>query len=374
MKEFPFLCLQELNDSIGGEIREKIDAVIAHGKFIMGPEVPEFERAWATFCGADDAIGCSNGTSALHTILSELGVSGDDEVIVPSHTFIATAEAVRLAGATPVFAEIDERTMLMDPSSVRALIRPRTAGIMPVHLYGAIADMDALNDIARPHGIPVIEDASQAHGATYKGRKAGSLGTAAGFSFFPGKNLGAFGDAGAVTTSNAELGRRIRLYVNHGRESKYEHLAMGTNYRLDTIQAAVLLAKLHHLEAWTSRRREVARVYTSILDAEPFISLGVRTQSIPAHTQSSYHLYVIRVPRRDDVQKKLKERGVATGIHYPIACHMQGSMADVAEGEGALPITERVAREVLSLPMCPTMVPGDAEQVCEILRNVLNNS
>lgn len=371
MRQIPFLDLKKLNDSVGGEVRERMENVLSHGRFINGPEVGEFEKAWARYCGTKRAVGCSNGTSALHAILAEMGVGPGDEVIMPSHTFVATAEAVRLAGAVPVFAEINEATMLADPASIQGSITDKTKAIIAVHLYGAPADMDAICEVAKSNNLKVVEDAAQAHGALYKGRKAGSLGDAAAFSFFPGKNLGAFGDAGAVAVNNEKLGERIRLYVNHGRESKYEHLYMGTNYRLDTLQAAILQAKLPHLDKWNAARRALAGRYREVLAGEPFASLPFRVQSVPDHVESSYHLFVVRVPDRDRMQAELKRRGIATGIHYPIPCHLQPSMADVSKGQGSLPATEKAAGEVLSLPMCPTLSPDAAEVVCEALRDIL---
>ncbi len=371
MKTFPFLDLKKLHKALDVQIRAAMDRVLAHGRFINGPEVGEFEEKWNAYCASKAAIGASNGTSALHAALAAIGVGPDDEVILPSHTFVATAESVRLAGARPVFAEIDEAAMLIDPAAIEPLITPRTRAIVPVHLYGAPADMDPINEIACRHEIPVIEDAAQAHGAVYKTRKAGALGLAAAFSFFPGKNLGAFGDGGAVTTLDEELGRKISRYVNHGREAKYEHIEMGTNYRLDTLQAAILLVKLEHLENWNERRRSVAARYVQVLSSEPFDSHPVPFQQIPAGCSSAYHLFEIRVADRDRVQAELKKRGVMTGIHYPIPCHLQPSMAGFSAGRGSLPVTERVADEVLSLPMCPTMEPDDAEEICEILKGVL---
>lgn len=368
---FPFLNLKKTNDSIAKEIRAAIDAVTAHGKFIMGPEVAEFERQWATFCKVPSATGCANGTAALHAILACLNVAAGDEVILPSHTFIASAESIRLTGATPVFADIDNATMLVSVDSIREKITPRTKAIMPVQLYGAVAEMDAINALACEHEIYVVEDASQAHGARYHGKPAGSLGYAAAFSFFPGKNLGAFGDAGAATCIDENFGNKVRLYVNHGREGKYEHLHMGTNYRLDTIQAAILLVKLQHLQEWTAQRRRVAVAYIERLKQEPFVSAGVRYQQLAEHVESCYHLFVIRVPNRDAVMENLNEAGVGTGIHYPLPCHLQPSMAEFSAGKGSLPITERVTEEIISMPMCPTMTESDVDKICDILAKAI---
>lgn len=374
MTSVPFLDLKAINESIGAEIRAAIDAVLAHGRFINGPEVGEFEAAWAAWCGVPAAVGAANGTAALHAILHNLGIGPGDEVILPSHTFIATAESVMLTGARPVFAEIDSATWLLDPASVRDCLTGRTRAIVPVHLCGMPADMDAINAIAHERGIPVVEDASQAHGAVYKGRRAGALGRAAAFSFFPGKNLGALGDAGGVTTADEGLARRVRLFVNHGRESKFEHEIFGTNYRLDTLQAAVLLAKLRRLDEWTTRRRELAAVYRSILSAPGFMELGLRLQQDTPGGDSAWHLFAVSVPRRDEVRRELAARGIATGVHYPIPCHLQPSMADAAPPAGGLPITEKLVPSLVSLPMCPTLAPGQVEAVCAALEEILKSN
>ena len=374
MSSFPFLNLKELNRSLDGEIRAAMNAVLAHGQFVNGPEVRQFDREWAAFCQVPEAVGCANGTAAMHALLECLGVGPGDEVIVPSHTFVASAESIRLSGAKPVFVDIDPDTMLVDAASLRESITPRTRAISVVHLYGMPVDFDAVSEAAATNGIPVVEDACQAHGATYKGRPTGGLGAGAAFSFFPGKNLGAFGDAGAVTATDADLAGRLRRYVDHGRTEKYTHIEMGTNYRLDTLQAAVLLVKLRHLREWTRRRQELAARYEEILSAEPFPSFPVRLQKAPEGSVSARHLYVIRVANRDAVIEGLREEGVRTGIHYPIPCHLQPSMRDYTEGEGSLPHTEQAAREIISLPMCPTLRPEDAEEICSRLRRVLEKT
>lgn len=372
MKKIPFLDLKALHDSIDGEIRGAIDAVLAHGRFINGSEITDFEKAWAVYTGAAAAVGASNGTTALHAILACLGIGPGDEVIIPSHTFIATAESVRLTGATPVFADIDVETWTLDPADVEKRLSPRTRAIIPVHIYGAPANTEALNAIACAHNVYTIEDAAQGHGATLNGKTVGSLGFAAAFSFFPGKNLGAFGDAGAVTTIDEEFARKVRLYVNHGREDKYEHLVMGTNYRLDTIQAAILSAKLPHLNAWTTNRRRAAALYRQLLAGEPFASAGVRFQRLLPNAESAYHLFVVSLPRRDAVQAHLQANGVGTGIHYPIPCHQQPAMKDFHNG--SLPVTEQLAPSILSLPMCPMMSEDDVREVCARLAIALEET
>jgi dTDP-4-amino-4,6-dideoxygalactose transaminase len=367
-----FLNLKKLHASIGAELNEALTRVVTHSQFINGPEVAQFETKWADYCNAPYAVGCSNGTAALHAILQQLRFNRSDEVIVPSHTFIATAESVRLAGATPRFVDVNPETWTLDRAAVEQGYRSRVKAIVAVHLYGMPVDMDPINEFACAHNIPVIEDAAQGHGARYKGRSVGSLGLAAAFSFFPGKNLGALGDAGGITTIDRPLAEAIRLYVNHGRLEKYEHIVMGNNYRLDTMQAALLLVKLRHLELWNNRRRALAARYREILSGEPFASAPVRFQADTPGAESAFHLFVVTVPNRDAVVKGLNERGVQTGIHYPIPCHLQKSMADVwPEGDGTLLVTERLASSILSLPMCPTMDLEDVDNICHILRIVL---
>lgn len=354
------------------EVRQEIDAAISrvrqHGQFIKGPEVAAFEKAFAHYCEASRCIGASNGTSALHAALRSAGIGPGDEVIIPSHTFMATVESVRHCGATPVFADIEEGTMLLDAMAVKAAITPRTRAVVPVHLYGLMADMDSLGALAERHGLMLIEDAAQAHGASWRGRRAGSVGLAASFSFFPSKNLGAMGDAGAVTTNDPALADRCARYVDHGRDSKYTHLDEGTNYRLDTMQAAILLAKLPRLDAWNEGRRRAAALYREVLSSEPFASLPVRLQAVPDEAVHVYHLFVVRVAQRDRVIEQLAMRGIATGIHYPVPCHLQRAAFDLGCAAGSLPVTERVASEIISLPMHPHLSPSEVERVCDALR------
>ncbi len=354
------------------EVRQEIDAAIArvrqHGQFIKGPEVAAFEGAFARYCGASRCVGASNGTSALHAALHAAGIGPGDEVIIPSHTFMATVESVRHCGARPVFADIDEGTMLLDAMAARGAISPRTRAIVPVHLYGLMADMDSLGALAERHGLMIVEDAAQAHGASWGGRRAGSVGTAASFSFFPSKNLGAMGDAGAVTTNDPAIADRCARFVDHGRDSKYTHREEGTNYRLDTLQAAVLLAKLARLDAWNEGRRRAAEHYRAILSSEPFASMPVRLQEVPTGAVHVYHLFVVRVPQRDRVAGELARRGIGTGIHYPVPCHLQRAAFDLGFDAGSLPVTERVAAGILSLPMHPHLSQSDVERVCDALR------
>jgi dTDP-4-amino-4,6-dideoxygalactose transaminase len=372
---FQFLNLNRLHQSIGAELNAALSKVVTHSQFINGPEVQQFERAWADFCGSRFAIGCSSGTSSLHAILQTLKLQRGDEVLIPSHTFVATAESVRLAGGTPLFADINPETWVLDLPNIQKRFRSRVRAIVPVHLYGMPVDMDPINAFACEKGIPVIEDAAQAHGATYNGKRVGCLGWAASFSFFPGKNLGALGDAGGITTEDPKLAEATSLYVNHGRREKYEHIVMGNNYRLDTLQAGVLAVKLKYLAHWNGIRSKLAAHYRQRLSEEPFVSMQVRLQAITPGAESAWHLMVISVPKRDRVAEGLKARGVPTGVHYPIPCHLQPSMKDVSpEGEGTLIVTERMALSVLSLPMCPTLTIDDVDQICDTLRIVLQSN
>ncbi|CAN5297908.1 DegT/DnrJ/EryC1/StrS family aminotransferase [soil metagenome] len=363
-----FLNLQKLHAEIAPEIDAAIAAVRAHGQFINGPEVKAFEKDFAAYCTAKHAIGCANGTAALHVILQCAGLGPGDEVIIPSHTFVATAESICLTGATPVLADVDTATWLLSPEEVHRQITAKTRAIVAVHLYGMPADKDAFRAKIGGRGILLIEDAAQAHGATLNGKRVGTLADAAAFSFFPGKNLGAFGDAGGITTNDDALAEKMRLYINHGRVGKYEHLTMGTNYRLDTIQAAILQVKLRHLDRWNAQRRKVAAWYRECLRQEPFASHPVAIQHDTPGADSCWHLFVITVEHRDKIAEHLKKRGIGTGVHYPIPVHMQPSMSQYGMGEWSLPVSEGLGKKVLSLPMCPTMVENDVDEVCEALK------
>jgi len=372
LNRVPFADLKLQTQELQSEIDSAIAAVMSHGQFIKGPEVAVFEKAFAAYCEADFCIGASNGTSALHAALHSAGIHGDHEVIIPAHTFMATVESVRQCGAKPIFADIDAASMLIDPASVESKVTPRTRAIVPVHLYGCPVEMDRLNAIAERFGLIVIEDAAQAHGARWKGRRIGSIGTAATFSFFPSKNLGAFGDAGGVTTNDNALAERCARYVDHGRDSKYTHAEDGTNYRLDTLQAAVLLTKLLKLDQWNDARQRIAARYIEILSQEPFTSAEVRWQVPPDGAEPVYHLFVVRVPYRDQVITNLTKLGIGTGIHYPVPCHVQRAARDLECPAGSLPVTERVANEIISLPMYPHMTMDQVEIVCEALKESIH--
>jgi dTDP-4-amino-4,6-dideoxygalactose transaminase len=350
------------------ELQDELDAaarrVMASGQFILGPDVTAFEEEFAAFCEADHAIGVGSGLDALRLILLGYGVGHGDEVVVPSNTFIATWLAVTHAGATPVPVEPDPMTHNLTAEAVEAAITPATKAIMPVHLYGSPADMDGILAIGRDRGIPVVEDAAQAQGARYRGGRTGSLGDAAGFSFYPGKNLGALGDAGAITTDDDALAERVRMLRNYGSKLKYHHDLPGLNSRLDSLQAAALRIKLRRLDKWNERRRAVAvRYLERLAGVERLLPPGT-----PEWAEPVWHLFVVRHPRRDVLQRRLSEAGVDTIIHYPIPPHLSGAYA--ADFERAeLPVAERLAQEVLSLPIGPHLALEDADRVAAAVRD-----
>ena len=355
MTRIPLVDLRAQYERIKPEIDAALRRVIEGTAFILGPEVAAFEDAFARYVGAGGAVGVASGSAALHLALRACGVGPGDEVITTAHTFIATVEAIVQTGARPVFVDIDPRTYTIDPNQVERAVTPRTKAILPVHLYGHPADMDALRAIAARHALRLVEDAAQAHGARYRQEGCGTLGDLACFSFYPGKNLGAFGDAGAVTGTDDALLQRVRLLRDHGRTSKYEHQEIGFGERLDALQAAVLHAKLVHLEAWTEARREHAQRYNALLaDAD------VVTPYEAPSARHVYHLYVIRTARREALHAHLHSRGIGAGIHYPLPIHRQPAYRKLGYGDLSLPITEEVAREVVSLPLYPEL---DAEQV-----------
>lgn len=312
----------------------------------LGENVQTLEHDFARFCDAKFGIGVSDGTAALHIILRAMGIGPGDEVITVSHTFIATAEAIMLTGAKPVFVDVDPSTYLMDVSLIEAKITPRTKALIPVHLYGQTVNMDPLLELAKQHGLRVIEDACQAHGAEYKGRKVGSLGDAAAFSFYYSKNLGAYGEGGFVSTNDVELAAKIRKIRDHGSGLRYHHDLVGVNGRLDEMQAVVLRAKLPHLAAWNEKRRAHAQMYNELLKDTPVVLPVERPDNIPV-----YHLYVINAPKRDELQIFLKEKGVSTGIHYPIPIHLQTAAEFLGYKQGDLPVTESIVSRIISLPM-----------------------
>lgn len=366
MNQIPLVDLKVQYQSIKPEIDVAIERVIANASFILGHEVSQFENAFATFCEAQYCIGTSSGTSALHLAMLACGIGPGDEVITSPFTFTATAEAIWMAGARPVFVDIDPVSYNLDPAQIEGAITPRTRAILPVHLYGQPADLDSILEIARRHDLWVIEDAAQAHGARYKGRHVGAIGDVGIFSFYPGKNLGAYGDGGAFVTNDKQLADKVRLLRNHGRKTKYEHLELGYGYRLDALQAAILSTKLRHLETWTEARRAHARLYNELLTG-----CGVVTPYEAPYARHVYHLYVVRTPRRDDLLAYLTAKGIDAGVHYPIPLHRQPAYLKQGYGDGILPIAEQVATEVLSLPMYPELIEDQITCVVDAVRDFL---
>ena len=350
----PFLDLKAPYLELKQELDEAIARVVSSGWFIGGGEVDQFEAEYATYCGADYAVGVANGLDALHLALRAMDVGPGDEVIVPSNTYIATWLAVSQCGATPVPVEPDPRTYNIDPALIEAAITPRTKVILPVHLYGQPADMDPILAVARKHGLRVLEDGAQAHGARYKGKRIGTHGDAVTWSFYPGKNLGAMGDGGAVTTNDPQIADRIRVLRNYGSRVKYVNDVQGYNSRLDPLQAAILRVKLAKLDEWNARRSAIARRYQQGL-----ANCGLTLPYVPDWAAPVWHLYVVQHPHRDALQQALTDAGVGSLIHYPIPPHLQQAYASVGWREGAFPLAERMADQVLSLPMGPTM--GEAE-------------
>ena len=357
----PFLDVGAANRELADELLAAQRRVLLSGWYIMGRELEAFEAAFAAYCGTRHAVGVGNGLDAIELALAACGVEAGDEVLVPSNTFIATWLGVSRLGARPVPVEPDPATFNMDPARVEAAIGPRTRAIVPVHLYGQPARLDAIMAIAARHGLKVVEDAAQAHGARLGNRRAGALGHAAAFSFYPGKNLGALGDGGAVTTDDDGIARRVRLLRNYGSEVKYRHDARGTNSRLDEIQAALLAVKLGCLDEWNDRRRRIAALYAERLAGLPDLVLPV----VPEGIDAVWHLYVVRHPRRDALQAALAAAEVQTLIHYPIPAHRSGAYADDPVAAQAFPLADRLAADVLSLPIGPHLAPLDAVRVAD---------
>jgi len=367
MGKIPFLDLKQPYSELKEELDQAYKRVMDSGWYIHGEELKAFEAEFADYCNVKYCIGVGNGLDALHLILRTMGIGEGDEVIVPSNTFIATWLAVSYAGATPVPVEPDEKTYNIDPNRIEAAITNKTKAIMPVHLYGQPVDMDPILKIAARHHLKVIEDAAQAHGARYKGKRTGGLGDAAGFSFYPGKNLGAFGDGGAVTTNDSTLAERVRRLSNYGSQVKYAHDVKGFNSRLDELQAALLRVKLRHLDEWNARRLELVEEYRRLLNGLnvilPYTSFGF---------ESVYHLFVIRVKKRDDLQAGLKAAGIETLIHYPVPPHKQGAYREMQDCP--LPIAEGLSREILSLPMGPHLTMEMVEDISLQIKRILSHS
>lgn len=359
----PFLDLGAAYRELKTEIDAAIQRVLDSGWYILGPEAEAFEAEWAAYCEADHAVGVANGLDALILALRALDIGPGDEVIVPSNTYIATWLAVSAVGARPVPVEPDPASHNIDPARIAAAITPATRALLPVHLYGQPADLDPILALARLHGLAVIEDAAQAHGARYKGQHIGAHGDVVCWSFYPGKNLGALGDAGAVTTNRPDLADRIRVLRNYGSRVKYVNEVEGVNSRLDPIQAAVLRVKLQHLDAWTDRRRTIAAIYS-----ERLAESGLILPHVPGWADPVWHLYVVRSPNRDGLQKQLTDVGVGTLIHYPIPPHLQEAYAGIGIAPDALPLARDLATEVISLPMGPQLELTDAKRVVAAVR------
>ena len=362
MEKIPFSTVERIHKLHGEELREAYEAVVNGNWFIGSAPCEEFENEFARYCGTEYGIGCGNGLDALMLSLRAMDIGTGDEVIVPSFTFIATALAVVYAGATPVFVEVDPETALLDPERIEAAITDRTKAIIAVHLYGQMAPMDRICDVAKRHSLKVLEDAAQSHGAEYQGQRSGSWGDVGCFSFYPGKNLGALGDAGGVVTNDARLARRIRMIGNYGTEEKYVHELMGVNSRLDTLQAAFLSVKLKYLDQWCAERRAIAGRYLAEID-NPKIQLPVVKHGTPV-----WHLFVVRCKERDKLQAYLEENGIGTNIHYPIPMHEQRAFAAYDLPHGSFPIAEALSAEVLSIPMFNGMTQDEISRVIDVIK------
>ncbi len=367
--KIPFVDLRAQYAALQPELERAVRGVMERADFILGEEVEWFEEEFARYCEVKYAVGVGSGLDALVLALRAYGIGPGDEVITAANTFIATVLAISAVGAQPVLVDADPRTYNLDPHAVAAALTSRTRAILPVHLYGQPAEMDAILELAHRHNLVVIEDAAQAHGARYHGRRAGGLGHAAGFSFYPGKNLGAYGDGGAVTTNDAAIAEKIRYLRNYGQRVKYQHVVRGTNSRLDTLQAAILRVKLRRLEEWNAARRRHAVAYAQRLAGVP-IQLP-QTQPGVEHV---FHLFVVQIERRDQVQQWLAERGIATGIHYPVPIHLQEAYRDLGYAKGSFPVTEAAAERLLSLPMYAELTPEQIAAVAEALAEAVSSA
>jgi len=367
--KIPLVDLKAQYEVIREEIQEALNRVLVSTQFILGEEVTKFEEEFAQFCNAKYCVGVNSGTDAIYLALRALGITLKDEVITVSHTFIGTTEPIGLVGAKPVFVDVNPGTYTIDVSKIKEVITERTKVIIPVHLYGHPCDMDGILKIAQQYNLKVIEDCAQAHGAEHKGKRVGEIGDVGCFSFFPGKNLGAYGDGGAIVTDNEEIIRKVKMLRNHGRMKKYEHEFEGVNSRLDTIQAAILRVKLRHLEDWIEKRIQKAEIYNELLkDCNE-----IATPKIITDVKHVYHIYVIRVKNRDKIQQKLKEKGIATGIHYPIPLHLQPAYKYLGYKKGDFPITEKISEEILSLPIYPELQKEQQKYIVENLKELLRD-
>lgn len=361
--KIPFVDLRSMHMEIKDELQEVFDRVLDKSSFVLGAEVQRFEQEFAAYVGTEYCVAVNTGTAALHLALAGLEIGAGDEVITVPHTFIATAEAISAVGATPVFVDIDPVSFTMDPALLETAITSKTRAIIPVDLYGQIADMDPILEIASRHGIPVVEDACQAHGAEYKGRKAGSFGIAGCFSFYPGKNLGACGEGGAVTTNDAELANRIRLWRDHGSSKRYEHIFPGLNMRMEGLQGGFLSVKLKYLDQWNDQRREAAAAYDAAL-----VGTDMEIPTEMPHNRHVYHLYVVQSARRDQLREQLAEANIETGLHYPTPLHLQQAYQSLGYKQGDFPVTETLKDRILSLPMYPGIKPEAITHVISELK------
>lgn len=365
-KMIPFIDLKAQYVSIQRDIEAAVSATLASTQFVLGEQVSAFEREFASYCGASFGIGVNSGTSALQLALLAAGVGPGDEVITVPCTFVATVAAIDYTGARPVFVDVDPVTLNMDVSQLEAAITERTKAILPVHLHGQPAELDGILQIARRHGLLVIEDAAQAHGAEYKGHRVGPLGELGCFSFYPGKNLGAYGEGGMVVTNNEAFAQTIRMLRDWGQESKYHHTLKGFNYRMDGIQGAILRVKLQHLDGWNSARRRHAAYYNALLS-----DIDIQAPVEMPYARHVYHVYAVRSPKRDLLQESLQAQGIQTGIHYPIPVHLQKAYSGFGYGPGDFPVTERASKELLSLPMFAELQEHQIKAVCAAVREAL---
>jgi dTDP-4-amino-4,6-dideoxygalactose transaminase len=360
----PYLDLLAQMNPLRREIEGAIAKTLDNCSFCLGPDVAQFEKDFARFCGAEHCIGVNTGTSALHIALLLLGVGSGDEVITTPFTFVATSWAISYAGAKPVFVDIDDSTFNLDPSLVERAITKRTKALLPVHLYGHPCDLDPLLALCRKHNLPLVEDAAQAHAAKYRGKTIGTFGALSCFSFYPGKNLGAYGEGGALVTNNAAYAARARALRDHGSTQRYYHDEVGFNYRMEGMQGAVLGVKLKHLANWTAERRRVAHRYHELLASTP-----LQLPREAGYAESAWHLYVVRHPRRDELKKHLEANGIGCGLHYPLPVHLQKAYAQLGHKPGDFPAAEKAARECLSLPIYPELTNAQIQRVADVIRS-----
>lgn len=363
----PFVDLNAHHRPLEAELRVTFERVLQRSSFILGPEVEQFEKGFASFLGVSECVAVNSGTAALHLVLQALEIGAGDEVITVPSTFIATAEAISAVGARPVFVDVDPVSYTMDPAQAEKVITDRTRAILPVHLYGQPADLDPLLALARRRNLAVIEDACQAHGALYKGRKAGTLGTAGCFSFYPSKNLGCCGEGGAIVTNDPDVAKRVRMLRDHGSGRKYEHDFPGYNFRLEGLQGGILSVKLPHLDAWNGRRRALAEHYNCLLAGS-----GLTVPTEMPYARHVYHLYVIQSDDRDTLRQQLAQRGIQSGLHYPVPLHLQVAYRSLGYSPGDFPVCERLAGRVLSLPMYPELSLEAVEYVAAALLESLS--